>query len=153
MRKERIIELELIRAIAFIFILLQHTIGGYAISPDAPFNDALILRLIYSLSKSAIPIFIFVSAVSLFYNYSEGIDIWKFYKKRIVTIFLPYACCTFIYIFIFGYKVNNIIISLIDGNTVFHLWYIGTIMRIYLFFPLVLFLLGKLKNKSMKFNV
>ena len=121
MKKQRIEELELVRAIAFIFILIQHTIGGYSISPKAPFSNAVILGVIYSISKAGVPMFIFISALSLCYRYSDGINIREFYKKRIITILLPYTCCTLIYIFVLGYKVNNIFISL---YLYFYSWYV-----------------------------
>ncbi|HEY5560457.1 MAG TPA: acyltransferase [Clostridiaceae bacterium] len=153
MKKKVIEELEIVRAIAFIFILIQHTIGGYSISPDAPLNNAVILRFIYSISRAGVPIFIFISGLSLCYTYSEGINISRFYKKRLMTIMLPYIFCTLIYIYVFGKKVDNILISLITGNTIYHLWYIGTCIQLYLLFPIILYLLNKLGERSTKFNI
>lgn len=48
-KRERIVELDLLRAIAFIFVLVQHTIGGYSISPKASLSSAVALRFIYAI--------------------------------------------------------------------------------------------------------
>ncbi|AGK96929.1 acyltransferase [Clostridium pasteurianum] len=152
MHKKRLCGLELLRAFAFLLVLMQHSIGGYSLDPKASFNNAVPLRMIFTISKPAVPMFIFISAVLLLYNYGDGIDIKTFYKNRITTIILPYILCSFIYIILYHKKIDNLFISLLNGNTVFHLWYMGTIIRIYFIFPIVLFLLNKLKIKSNEFN-
>jgi len=152
-RKKRLIDLEIIRAFSFMLIIVQHTIGGYSLDPKAPLNNAVILRFIFTIAKPAVPIFIFISAVSLFYTYKDGINIKEFYKKRLFTIILPYIICCFIYIILFHKKVDNLFVGLINGNISYHLWYIGTIIQIYLTFPIALFLLKKLAKASRKFNL
>lgn len=42
MEKERILELDIFRAIGFIFVVAQHTIGGYSYSKTASYKDILI---------------------------------------------------------------------------------------------------------------
>ncbi len=145
-------ELEIIRAFAFMMIVVQHTIGGYSIDPKIPFNHALILRFIFTISKSAVPMFVFISGVSLYYTYRESINLVDFYKKRTTTVILPYIICTFIYIKKYNIKVHSIIISLINGDTVFHLWYMGMNIRIILTFPIVLFLFKKFRKPSKIFD-
>ena len=83
MNKKRLIELEIIRAISFIFVIVQHTIGGYSLDPKEPLNNAVILRFIYTICKPAVPMFIFISAVSLFYTYKDEIKIKEFYINMI----------------------------------------------------------------------
>lgn len=153
MIKKRIVELEIIRAIAFMFVVIEHTIGGYSIDVKAPFSNAVILRFIYTIAKPAVPIFIFISAVSLFYTYKDSINIKEFYKKRLLNLVLPYIICSFLYIIVFHKKVDNLFIGLINGNISYHLWYIGTIIRIYIIFPVVLFLLNKLAKATKVFNI
>jgi len=135
------------------FIIVQHSIGGYSLDVKEPFNNAVILRFIYTISKPAVPIFIFISAVSLYYTYKEGINVKEFYKKRLLNIVLPYIICSFIYIIIFHRKIDNLFISLLNGNIMFHLWYIGASLRIYLAFPIILFLLNKLSKVPKKINL
>lgn len=153
MNKKRLVELEIIRAFSLILIIVQHTIGGYSMDAKAPFNNAVILRFIYTISKPAVPMFIFISAVSLFYTYKKVINIKEFYKKRLFNIILPYIICSFIYIIVFNKKVDNLLIGLINGNIEYHLWYIGTIIRIYLIFPVVLFFLNKLTKATKGSNL
>ncbi|MBC8060646.1 MAG: acyltransferase [Clostridiaceae bacterium] len=153
MNKKRLVELELIRAFAFMFIIVQHSIGGYSLDLKEPFSNAVILRFIYTISKPAVPMFIFISAVSLYYTYKDCINIKEFYKKRLFNIVLPYIICSFIYLLVFNRKVDNLFISLLNGNIMFHLWYVGASVRIYLAFPIILFLLNKLSKATRKINL
>lgn len=153
MNKERLLELDLMRAFAFMFVIVQHTIGGYSLAPHIPISNTVILRFIYTISKPAVPMFIFLSAASLFYIYKDGINIKHFYKKRILTLIIPYINCSFIYIVVLNKRVDNLFIALLNGNTEYHLWYVGTIIRIYLMFPITLFLLHKLTKASKIFNI
>lgn len=153
MNKKKIVEIEIIRAFAFILVLVEHTIGGYSQDSKAPFDNAVILRFIYTIAKPAVPIFIFISAVSLYYTYRDGINIKAFYKKRLFNLVFPYIICSIIYIIVFHKKIDNIFISLLNGNISYHLWYIGTIIRIYLIFPITLYLLNKLAKRAKVFNI
>lgn len=153
MNKKRIIELEIIRAFAFMLVIVQHTIGGYSLSPKAPFSNAIILRFLYTIGKPAVPMFIFISGISLFYSYRYSINIKEYYKKRLLNIVLPYVICSFMYIIIFHRGTDNLLIKLIDGDTSFHLWYMGTAIRLYLIFPAILLLLNKLSKATKKINL
>ena len=153
MSKKRLIELEIIRALAFIMIVVQHTIGGYSLEPKIPLKHAALLRFIYTISKSSVPMFVFISGVSLFYTYKDSINVIDFYKKRLITTILPYTICTFVYIAKNNVKVHNIIISLVNGDTVYHLWYMGMNIRIILTFPLALFLFNRFRKPSKIFDL
>ncbi len=153
MNKKRLVELEVIRALAFVMIVVQHTIGGYSLEPKIPLKHAVLLRFIYTISKCSVPMFVFISGVSLFYTYKDSINVIDFYKKRVTTTILPYVICTFVYIWKNNVKVHNIIISLVNGDTVFHLWYMGMNIRIILTFPLVLFMFNRFRKPSKTFDL
>jgi len=76
-----------------------------------------------------------------------------FYVKRIVTVLLPYISISLIYVIYEHKKIDNLFFSLFYGSTEYHLWFMGTILRIYLMFPLILFILNRFKNKSKIINV
>ena len=75
MKKERLIELDVMRAIAFLFIVIQHTIGGFSYRDDISFNDFAISKFIYIMAQNGVEFFIFLTAVSLVYTYYEKFDI------------------------------------------------------------------------------
>ena len=51
MKKERLMELDVMRGIAFLFIVLQHTIGGFSYRDDISFNDFVLAKFIYTAAQ------------------------------------------------------------------------------------------------------
>lgn len=144
MQKEHIKELDVLRMIGFVFVVAQHVFGAYAWRAGAGFSESLILNLFYVIAQPAVPMFVLVTAISLFYNHTERINILTFYKKRILYIFLPYVIWSIINIMdakLYGQaSFDNFIGQLAAGTGRYHLWYMSMILRIYLFFPLILWL-------------
>ncbi|MGC7871966.1 acyltransferase [Desulfosporosinus sp. SYSU MS00001] len=144
MPKEHIKELDVLRMIGFVFVVAQHVFGAYAWREGAAFSESLILNLFYVIAQPAVPMFVLVTAISLFYNHTERINILTFYKKRILYIFLPYVIWSIVNIMdakLYGQaSFDNFIGQLAAGTGRYHLWYMSMILRIYLFFPLILWL-------------
>lgn len=142
MHKEHIKELDVLRVIGFIFVVAQHIFGAYAWREGAGFVESLILSLFYLIAQPAVPMFVTIVAISLFYNYSEKMNMLNFYKKRFLYIFLPYVVWTAINILDakqYGEaSYSNFIGQLAAGTGRYHLWYMSMVLRIYLFFPLIL---------------
>ena len=55
MHKEHIKELDVLRAIGFIFVVAQHIFGAYAWWEGAGFAESLILSLYYLIAQPAVP--------------------------------------------------------------------------------------------------
>ncbi|MFD3158645.1 acyltransferase [Haloimpatiens sp. FM7330] len=155
MKKSRILELDILRAIAFIFIVIQHTIGVYSNSKMANFTDILILKFIYEISKIGVPIFITLTGMVLFYRYYDDFNLVDFYKKRIKYIFIPYTiwCIPFLIIKNSPLTFKYITMEILSGNSWTHLWYMGMVLRIYLYFPLIIFFTRKLLKCSKTIKV
>ena len=90
MSKKRIAELDILRATAFIFVVLQHTVGGFSYRDNLSINNLLISKFIYTIAKAGVPIFLFLSAVTLIYTYNDKLNIKEFYIKKIKFLFLPF---------------------------------------------------------------
>ncbi|WP_088186576.1 acyltransferase [Desulfosporosinus sp. FKA] len=150
MQKEHIKELDVLRMIGFVFVVAQHVFGAYAWREGAGFYESLILNLFYVIAQPAVPIFVMITAISLFYNHSEGVNIFTFYKKRILYIFLPYVIWSIINIMDakqYGQaSFDNFVGQLAAGTGRYHLWYMSMILRIYLFFPLILWLSKRIRK-------
>lgn len=140
--KEHIKELDILRVIGFVFVVAQHIFGAYAWREGAGFAESLILYLFYLIAQPAVPMFVMIVAISLFYNYSEKMDMLNFYKRRFLYIFLPYVVWTVINILDakqYGKaSYANFLGQLAAGTGRYHLWYMSMVLRIYLFFPLIL---------------
>lgn len=145
MNKTRLKEIDILRATAFIFVVAQHTVGGFSNVEGINFFDYTILKFLYVMAKTAVPIFLFISGLSLFYVYSDKFDWKKYYIKRLEYIFIPYIIWSVINMVKLGNteRFKDFIVQVIAGNGGFHLWYMGMIVRLYLFFPIILFVAKK----------
>lgn len=154
MRRERIKELDVLRVIAFIFVVAQHILGGYSLRPDASFTEAMILGLFYVIAKPAVPIFLAVSAITLIHSSQKDFSVITFYKKRFLFIIIPYIIWSALNIIDAKTYTTffNFLGRLLAGDARYHLWYMSMILRIYLFFPLILAVVNKLKTKGKILN-
>ncbi|EJO5349545.1 acyltransferase [Clostridium botulinum] len=146
LKTKRLKELDVLRALAFILVVEQHSMGGFAnIKGISNFNYK-IFSLFYVLGKPAVSIFICISGITLFYTYSKKINIKKYYIKRINNILIPYITWSIIYMLI-NKNTNDLVMQLFSGSGSYHLWYMGMIIRLLIYFPIILYLTKKL-NKS-----
>jgi len=152
MKQDRLREIDILRAIAFIFVVVQHTLGGYSNIEGIPYGSFTIMKLMYVMAKTAVPIFLFISAIALFYVHSKKLDCKSYYLKRIKYVFIPYAIWSAINMVILGNKdgFNDFIMETIAGNGAFHLWYMGMVIRVFLIFPVILWIAKKIHLMNIK---
>jgi|GEM_PF-756591 Uncharacterized protein conserved in bacteria len=157
MHKEHIKELDVLRIIGFVFVVAQHIFGAYAWREGAGFFESLILSLFYVIAKPAVPMFVMIAAISLFYTNTGKINILTFYKRRILYIFLPYVVWSIINIMDakqYGQaSFDHFIGQLAAGTGRYHLWYMSMILRIFLFFPLILWLSRRIQKFKKLYKV
>ena len=139
MKKERLLELDVMRGIAFLFIVLQHTIGGFSYRDDISFNNFIVSKFIYIGAETGVELFIFLTAASLIYTYINKFDIKDFYIKKLKFLVLPFVIWSIIIMINNGQTLNvQSILVIFTGDAQYHLWYMGMILRIYLYFPIIL---------------
>ncbi|MFL0197241.1 acyltransferase family protein [Clostridium sp. WILCCON 0269] len=98
MLKERLKEIDILRAIAFIFVIEQHTLGGaFGTTAKNNFSYYCVIKFFYTIAQSAVPIFLCISGISLFYVYSRKFDLKKYYSKRLIYVYVPYVIWSIIY--------------------------------------------------------
>lgn len=155
MKQERLREIDILRAMAFIFVVVQHTIGGYSNIEGIPYSNFIILKFIYIMAMPAVPIFLFISAVALFYAHSKKFNWKSYYLKRVKYILVPYAIWSAINMIELGNedRFQDFVIEVIGGNGAFHLWYMGMVIRIFLFFPIILWIVKKVHLLKAKFRI
>lgn len=152
MNNKRLKELDILRAIAFIFVVAQHTLGGFSNIKSISYLDFVTMKFVYVMAKTAVPIFLFISAVSLFYVYFNKFNWKNYYMKRIKYVLIPYIIWSAINMVMLGNedRFKNFIVQLIAGNGAFHFWYMGTIIRLYLIFPIILWAAKKVYSMNIK---
>ncbi|WP_035293393.1 acyltransferase [Clostridium sp. KNHs214] len=154
-KSKRLKEIDVLRVIAFIFVVEQHSMGGYSNIKGISYSYFKIFKFVYTMAKPAAAAFFCISAITLLKSYSEKFDCKIYYTKRIKKIILPYMIWSIIFIFRYGkYEgFTNLFGQILSGNAYYHLWYMGMIMRIYLYLPIILFIANNIHNKKMGLRV
>lgn len=152
MSNNRLKEIDILRALAFIFVVVQHTLGGFSNIEGIPYGSFTFMKLMYVMAKTAVPMFLFISAVGLFYVYFNKFDLKKYYIKRIEYVLIPYIIWSAINMIKLGNedRFSNFFLQLIAGNGGFHLWYMGMALRLFIFFPVILWAVRKIHLMSIK---
>lgn len=147
MRKERIAELDILRALSFLAVVFQHTLGAYIREPGIPISQSSMLGMLFNLNKFAVPAFVFITGLSLFYNYYERVDYPSFIRKRAVEVFVPYLAWVLLYLLsVNQYHLPSFSLqwaiefgkNILLGNQYYHLWFIPMIFQFYLLYPILL---------------
>ncbi|MCR8634889.1 acyltransferase [Paenibacillus radicis (ex Xue et al. 2023)] len=143
-KQAKIEEIQYMRGFAFLAVVLQHAIGHYAYLPEAGLQDGVMLAVFLIAAKFAVPLFIFITGLVLFYNYKEDIAYGAFVWKRCKDIVLPYAVWSIVYALIFGgdhlelwKETKQIALYLFTGTACYHLWYVAMVIQLYFLFPLI----------------
>lgn len=143
--KKRLLELDVLRGIAFVLVVIQHTLGGYSYSKKISLPDLLISRSIYVIGEPAVPIFLALTGMCLIYIYFDKFNIIQFYIKKIKYLVIPYILLSSLNILLLDKsKFENFIAQLLTGNSEYHLWYMALILRIYIFFPIILLIIKQI---------
>lgn len=108
-------------------------------------NEAYGFSLVLLLSRFAVPLFVFISGVVLFYNSRDKkFKTVSFLRNRLLKIFLPYVLWSMI--FYFAYKgspfnllqdTKTITEKILNGSAMYHLWYMAMIFQFYLIYPFI----------------
>ncbi|WP_059049296.1 acyltransferase [Paenibacillus senegalimassiliensis] len=160
MRKERLPEIELLRGMAFWAVVLQHVIAGVFYQPGLSGQTVLAGTTFLGLIRFAVPLFVFITGVVLFYNYDGKLNYGSFLWKRFRQIVVPYLAWTVIYYIWMSVRSGGIVMSLsslwnelvellrvsLTGQASYHLWFMVMIIPFYLLFPLFRLMLGKEKK-------
>lgn len=143
-KQAKIEEIQHLRGFAFLAVVLQHAIGHYAYLPEARLEDGAMLGLLLIAAKFAVPVFIFITGLVLFYNYKSEVAYVPFVWKRCKDIVLPYAIWSLVYAAAFGnfnsgfwQETWQIALQLLTGTASYHLWYVVMSIQLYLLFPLI----------------
>jgi len=153
--KQRVPEWDVIRGIAFLAIVMQHSIGQFANRKDTGLFDAYTLAAVYHFSKFGVPAFVLLTGAALGYNYYEKLNYPSFIKKRSIDILIPYFLWTAIY-YVYMFPEEGIRFQwfkevgqqIITPTLGYHFWFILLIFQFYLLFPLFLKGLTWAKERS-----
>ncbi|MCR8846332.1 acyltransferase [Paenibacillus sp. SC116] len=152
--KKRIEELTILRAFAFLAIVLQHSIGEYIVREDINRTDSILISLLYHFTRFGTLTFVFISTVLLFYSRHSAAKYGTFLKRRAQGLLVPFALWTLIYCaFILQGDMftldgwTKILQQFVNPTYGYHLWFILMIFQLYLLFPWLLKIVHKVQTE------
>lgn len=154
-RKPRITELDTLRGAAFLAVVLQHAIAHYFPLPATGLGDGVLMGLLLIASKFAVPLFVFMTGMSLFYSYDGEVRYTTFLRKRLKDIALPYLPWAVLYAIEFQHVQlldsegwQKLGLMLFTGKASYHLWYVVMVFQLYLIFPPLQKLVKRVRPRS-----
>ncbi|MEB3100263.1 acyltransferase [Ferviditalea candida] len=152
--KTRIDFLDVFRFLAILAVVFIHSTSQPVtlLSKDSAFYPFYFI--LNRGSQFAVPAFLFLSALVLFYRYYEGWDketAAVFFRKRLIYIVVPYVIWSFFYFtalsLVNGGSLTDIgtfLNQLLTGNNYFHLYFVIVMIQFYALFPLLMLLIKRI---------
>ena len=138
-----------IMGMATIFITLCHT--SLVFSESLKYVQYAYAVFVVNIMQFGVDIFLLLSGLGCYFSYAKQTEYYRFEKKRLLRLLTPYII-VIIPVIIFDVTLNDInpllaiyqeslISFFISGHL--NLWFIGAILLLYIFFPLVFNLVNK----------
>ena len=158
MKSARIAQLDVIRTVAIISVVLCHSLEAiYRLNAtamaDYPPGNKLFLMSMMVVGRIGVPLFIFLTGFLLLpRDYSNWTKIRLFYKRHL----LPLLVCWLIWIVVYNIFLSLVgtrdfdlfsmmrQLFLVEAVPMSHSWYMGMIIGVYLFIPIVSNIIKKL---------
>lgn len=136
-KRPNIYALDAMRAVAILAVVMIHTT-----SRTLEFFHYDLYRFPFTLflnqfSRFAVPLFFLISGFVLELNHEGGESYWQYLKRRANRIIIPYIFWSAVYYFLF-YRSDpdSFIRALLTGSASYQLYFIPSLIVLYLFFPL-----------------
>ncbi|MEG2892755.1 MAG: acyltransferase [Clostridium sp.] len=156
MIKKRIEEVDILRGVAFLAVVLQHSLASFIYEPTVNTYEGIISAFILNSLRFAVPIFVFMTGFSLYYT-DKGQGYFEFLLKRFKQIIVPYMLWTLVYDILMFFIMGRFDLSLKDivyqyfnyvltGTGFYHLWYMAMIIQFYIVFPVFKIFINKKRS-------
>lgn len=150
---KRIYYLDFLRSYAIIMVILVHSISEYIVIPALYGSISWYVNLfLNAFARTGVPIFLMISGALLLSSDSTK-NIGVFYKRSIKRIVLPLVVWNVIYFFFQAatgtreFKLWELFYAIINQGTEYHLWYLYTLLGIYLLAPFLKILVDNCSSK------
>jgi surface polysaccharide O-acyltransferase-like enzyme len=157
--KKKIEEIDFIKGIAIIGVVMVHITAYYLGLPEVEKKTYLFLQQI---ARYCVPMFFLLSGLLLFYQYGneDRFPVKRFYKRRFIYILCPFVFWSLFYIcYNWIVEPGNISSSLrhnitdfLTGKSYYHLYYLFVLFQFYLLMP-ILFVIHKKTNHYVLLSV
>lgn len=140
--------LDIIRIVACFFVIMIHVATHFF----SNFSPVWPIALVYdAMARVAVPIFFMITGYLLLDI--KILSLGNFYTKRFTKIIVPFIITCIIYYFLRyrQYSLVDYIIYISNNYVDYHLWYIYTLIGIYLSLPFFIYILCDNKNITYAF--
>jgi len=153
--RQRIFYLDFLRSFAIVMVLILHCISIYIVQPEIFGTTSWYANLfINAFARTGVPIFFMISGCLLLS--SDGTkDFVKFYKKNLTHIVVPLVLWNVVY-FVYkcimgytGFNIMNFLSDFLNCGSEYHLWYLYTLIGIYLIAPFLKILVDYCSMKQL----
>jgi Uncharacterized protein conserved in bacteria len=153
MEKRKLLYYDIIRVLSSIFVIGIH-------STDPALDNAIYLSwqwfftiIFQIIVRTAVPLFIMLSGALILNSKDETIS--TFYLKRFSKIIIPLIIYSLFYLYIFKYGLGLFKFQILgialkeifEGPVFYHLWFVYTILGIYIFAPFLKVMVKNLSDK------
>ena len=152
---KRIFYLDFLRSFAIIMVVILHSISEYIVRADLFDTTSWYVDLfLNAFSRTGVPIFFMISGC-LILSSDATADFVKFYKKRIIHLTVPLVFWNIAYFIIkcalgqMNFNVSLLLADLINCGTEYHLWYLYTLIGIYLIAPFLKMIIDRCSMKQL----
>ncbi|WP_297518549.1 acyltransferase [uncultured Clostridium sp.] len=132
-------QFNLIKIFCCFLVVFQHIVGRFLNTAATTTSTHLIYGTLLNFSRFAVPIFLLITGFVIIKSY-ENLSLKQFYKTKFSKILYIYIGANLLFmipkIFMPNYSVELFITDFIFGKAQSHLWYMNTLIKIYLFFPI-----------------
>lgn len=144
--KQRLLYIDIIKLLAIVFVVMCHIPMAFA--AEGPTGDGALWRYaMTSIGDMGVPLFMMASgALVLGKDFNTKEDIFRFYKRNWLPIYITGACWCLFYYFLNtdSPSLLDIVKTLLLANKPeVHLWYIRMILAYYLIMPVLSYLHDK----------
>lgn len=97
----------------------------------------MFLDITNNLMRYAIPFFLIPSGILIAAYTPKNINIWQYWKSKIIRIFIPYAIVVVFVSLVNGWTFGQFLKSLVLGDALVPFYFVAVLFLCYLFFPYI----------------
>lgn len=138
--REKRLDLYIVRVIACLMVIMTHVSANPMVAGVYPHT---FYKLMNASSKFCVPLFVFLSGFLLEYHYEARTNRGRYYLKILKRLVFPYLFWLSVYYsyFIFRgmyhFNLKQLIVGVLTGNIIFHLYYMLISIQLYLLYPFI----------------
>lgn len=140
--------IDILRFISILAVILIHTTTRTLEINNLNVTEVPFTLFLNQVSRFAVPLFFMISGFVLELNYSENASYFFYLKKRLNRIFFPYVFWSGVYYYFVYTKHNDSFLhALTTGSSSWQLYFIPSLLILYVIFPLIHKFFKLLTNK------